>query len=84
MFFGEEHPAENVFFGILQSHFIPEIFCVTASGVGLANGANGGAGITAEALEVFHHQTAFNFYVVMLLQIAPLFQHFGGEVAVVG
>jgi hypothetical protein len=84
VFFGEEHAAENVFFGILQGDFVPEIFCVTACGVGLANGANGGACVAAEAFEFFHDEAAFNFYVVMLLKIAPVFQHFGGEIAVVG
>ena len=55
MFFGEEDAAENVFFGILQGDFIPEIFCVAAGGIGLANGANGGSGIAAEALQISHH-----------------------------
>ena len=83
MFFGEEDAAENVFLGILQGYFIPEIFGVTAGGVGLANGANGGGGVAAQTLEFFHHETAFNFYVVMLLKIGPIFQHIGGKVAVV-
>jgi hypothetical protein len=84
MFFGEEDAAENVFLGILQGDFVPEIFGVAAGGIGLANGADGGSGVAAQALELFHHETAFDFYVVVLLQIAPVFQHFGGEVAVVG
>jgi hypothetical protein len=84
MFFGEEDSAENIFFGILQGDFIPEIFRVTAGGVGLANGADGGASIAAQAFEFFHHETAFDFYVVMLRKIGPIFQHFGGEIAVVG
>jgi hypothetical protein len=84
MFFGEKDAAENIFFGILQGYFIPEIFRVTASGVGLPNGANGGGGIAAETFEISHQETAFDFYVVMLLKIAPVFQHFGSEVAVVG
>src|ERR1700736_3096214 len=84
MFFGEEHAAENIFFGILQGNFIPEIFGVTAGGVGLANGADGGAGIAAKAFELFHHETAFDFYVVMLLKVGPIFQHFGSEISVVG
>jgi hypothetical protein len=84
MFFGEKDAAENIFFGILQGYFIPEIFRVTASGVGLSNGANGSGGIAAEAFEISHHESAFNFYVVMLLKIGPIFQHFGGEIAVVG
>jgi hypothetical protein len=84
MFFCEEDAAENVFFGVLQGNFIPEIFGVTASGVGLANRADGSGGVAAEALELVHHEAAFYFYVVMLLEIGPVFQHFGGEVAVVG
>jgi hypothetical protein len=84
MFFGEENAAENVFFGILQGYFIPEVFGVTASGVGLSNGANGCRGVAAEALEISHHEAAFNFYVVMLLKVGPIFQHFRGEIAVVG
>jgi len=84
MFFGEENAAQNVFFGILQGDFIPEIFRVTAGGVGLANGADGGSGVAAQALELFHHEATFYFYVVMLLKVGPVFQHFGGEVAVVG
>ena len=84
MFFGEEDAAENVFFGILQGDFIPEIFRVAAGGVWLANGADSGAGVAAEALELFHHETAFNFYVVMLLKVGPVFEHFGGEIAIVG
>jgi hypothetical protein len=84
MFFGEEDAAENVFFGILQGDFIPEIFRVAACGVGLANGANGGGSIAAEALEISPHEAAFDFYVVMLLKVGPVFQHFGGEIAVVG
>jgi hypothetical protein len=84
MFFGEEDATENVFLGILQGNFIPEIFRVAACGVGLADGADGGAGAAAEALELFHHETAFNFYVVMLLKVGPIFQHFGGEIAIVG
>ena len=83
MFFGKEDAAENVFFGILQGNFIPEIFGVTACGIGLANGANGGSGIAAEALEVSHHEAAFDFYMVMLLKVGPIFQHFGGEIAIV-
>jgi hypothetical protein len=78
MFFGEEHAAENVFFGILQGDFIPEIFCVTTGGVWLAHRAYGSGGIAAKTLQIFHHETAFDFYVVMLLKIGPVFQHFGG------
>ncbi len=55
MFFGEEDAAENIFFGILQGNFIPEIFGVAAGGVGLANGADGSGGIAAEALKISHH-----------------------------
>jgi hypothetical protein len=84
MFFGKEDAAKNVFFGILQGDFIPEIFSVTAGGVGLSNGANGGGSVAAQALNISHHETAFNFYVVMLLKVGPVFQHFGGEIAVVG
>jgi hypothetical protein len=84
MFFGEEDAAQNVFFGILQGDFIPEIFRVAARGVGLANSANGGGGVATQAFEIFHHETAFNFYVVMLLEVGPVFQHLGGEVAIVG
>ena len=84
MFFGEEDAAQNVFFGILQGNLIPEIFGVTAGGVGLANGANRGGGIAAEALQISHHEAAFDFYVVMLLKVGPVFQHFRGEIAVVG
>ena len=84
MFFREEDAAENVFFGILQGDFVPEIFCVPARGVGLANGADGGSSVATEALEIIHHETPFYFYVVMLLKIGPVFQHFGGEIAVVG
>jgi hypothetical protein len=84
MFFGKEDAAENVFLGILQGDFIPEIFGVAARGVGLANGADGGAGVAAEAFEFVHHEAAFNFHVVMLLKIGPVFQHFGGEISVVG
>jgi hypothetical protein len=84
MFFGEEDAAENVFFGILQGDFIPEIFRVAPCGVGLANRVNGGGSIAAEALEISHHEAAFDFYVVMLLEVGPVFQHFGGEIAVVG
>ena len=84
MFFGEEDAAENVFFGVLQGDFVPEIFGVAAGGVGLANCANGGGGVAAEAFEIFHHEAAFDFYVVVLLKIGPVFKHFGGEIAVVG
>jgi hypothetical protein len=84
MFFGEEDAAENVFFGILQGDFIPEIFRVATCGVGLANGADRGGGVAAQALELFHHETAFDFYVVMLLKVGPIFQHFGGKIAVIG
>ena len=84
MFFGEKDAAKNVFFGILQGDFVPEIFCVAARGVGLANGANSGGGVAAEAFEFLHHETAFNFYVIMLLKIGPVFEHFGREIAVVG
>jgi len=84
VFFGKKDAAENVFFGILQGNFIPEIFRVAAGGVGLANGANGGGGIATETLEISHHESAFNFYVVMLLKVGPIFQHFRGEIAVVG
>jgi hypothetical protein len=83
MFFREEHAAENIFFGILQGDFVPEIFGVAAGGVGLAHGANGRTGIAAEAFELVHQQAALNFNVVALLEIGPVFQHFRGEVAVV-
>ena len=55
MFFGKEDAAKNVFFGILQGDFIPEIFGVAASGVGLSNGADCSGGIAAEALKISHH-----------------------------
>jgi hypothetical protein len=84
MFFGEEDAAKNIFFGILQGDFIPEILSVAARGVGLANGADGGAGVAAESFELVHHEAAFNFHVVMLLKIGPVFQHFGGEISIVG
>jgi hypothetical protein len=83
MFFGKEDAAENVFFRILQGDFIPEIFCVTACGVRLAHRTDGGGGIAAQAFEIVHHETAFDFYVVMLLKVGPVFQHFGGEIAIV-
>ena len=83
MFFGEENAAENVFFGILQGDFIPEIFYMTARGVGLAHCTDGGGGVAAQAFEIVHHETAFDFYVVMLLKVGPVFQHFGGEIAIV-
>jgi hypothetical protein len=84
MFFGEENAAENVFFGILQGDLIPEIFGVTARGVGLADGMYGGGGVAAQALEIVHQEAAFDFYMVVLLKVGPVFQHFSGEVAVVG
>ena len=84
MFFGEEDAAENVFLGILQGDFVPEIFGVAAGGIGLANGADSGGGVAAQALELFHHEAAFDFYVVVLLKVGPVFQHFSGEIAVVG
>jgi len=55
MLFGKEDAAENVFLGILQGDFIPEIFGVAAGGIGLANGADGSGGIAAEALKISHH-----------------------------
>jgi hypothetical protein len=84
VFFGEEDAAEDVFFGVLEIHFVPEIFGVTAAGVGLADGAEFGSGVAAEAVEVAHQETAFYFYMVELLEMRPVFEHGGGEIAVIG
>ena len=81
---GGKHAAQNIFFGILQSDFIPEISGVATGGVGLAHGADRRTGIAAEALQLSQHQAAFNFHVIGLLKIGPVFEHFGGEVAVIG
>ena len=57
---------------------------MTTAGVRLANGANDGVGVAAKALQIAHQQAAFDFYVIHLREIGPIFQHFGGEIAVVG
>jgi hypothetical protein len=84
MFFGKKHAAKNVLAGVLQGGFIPKIFGVTTAGVRLPNGANDGVSVAAKTLQIAHQQATFNFYVIDLLEIGPVFQHFGGEVAVVG
>jgi hypothetical protein len=84
MAFGKKHASQNVFLGILQRNFIPEIFRVTARGIRLPHRANGAAGVASQTLQVAHHQPAFNFYVVHLLKIGPVFQHFRGEITIVG
>jgi hypothetical protein len=84
MLFSEEHAAKNIFFGILQRNFVPKIFGVAAGGIGLADRANGGGRIAAQALEFFHHQAAFDLYVIHLLEVGPVLQHFGGKIAVIG
>jgi hypothetical protein len=84
MFFGKKHAAKNVFPRVLQGGFIPEIFSVTTAGVRLANGANDSVGVAAKALQIAHEEAAFNFYVIHLLEIGPVFQHFSGEITVVG
>src|ERR1700742_361517 len=83
MIFGEEHAAEDVFFGVLQADFVPEIFGMAAGGIGLADGAKFGVGVLAQAREIASVEAAFDFYVVLLLEIGPVLEHFGGEVAVV-
>jgi hypothetical protein len=83
MFFGEEHAAKDVLAGILQGGLIPKIFGVAAAGVRLANGANDGVGVAAQTLQIGHEQATFDFYVIDLLKIGPVFEHFGGEVAIV-
>jgi hypothetical protein len=82
--FGKKHAAQNILFRILQGHFIPEIFRMPASRVRLTHRADSSAGIASQSLQVAHHQAPLNFHVIHLLKIRPVFQHFGGEVAVVG
>jgi hypothetical protein len=82
--FGKKDAAQNIFLGILQRHFIPEIFRVAARGVGLAHRADRSTGIAPQAFQIAHQQPTLNFHVVHLLKICPVFQHLRREIAIVG
>jgi len=84
MAFAEEHAAEHVHFCTEHAYLIPEIGSVTTGGVGLANGAEFGAGFLTEAFKFFEGEAALDLDVVELRKIRPVFEHLRGEAAVVG
>jgi hypothetical protein len=84
MIFFEEGTLECVQAGAGELHFIPKVGGVTAGGVGLTKGAELGAGVLAETLEIFEGEASFNFDVEELLEIRPVLEHGGSEVAIVG
>jgi hypothetical protein len=57
---------------------------MTAGGVGLTKSAEPRAGVFAETLEIFEGEASLNFDVEELLEIRPVLEHRGSEVAIVG
>jgi hypothetical protein len=84
MEFLEEGAAEDIEFGSGGVNFVPEIGGVAASGIGLAHGAEAGAGFLAKTIEFFEGEAAFDFHVIGLGEVGPGFEDGGSEVAIVG
>jgi len=84
MQFLEEGAAEGVEFGAGGGDFVPEIGGAAASGIGLADGAEAGAGFLAETIEFFQREAALDFDVVDLRKMGPGFEYGGSEIAIVG
>ena len=84
MVFAEKGAAKRFELGALHRELIPVIGAVAASGFRLANGFQLDAEFFAEALEVGEREHTFYFDVVGLLEMIPVFEELGGEVAIVG
>jgi len=84
MQFLEKGAAENVEFGTGGVDFVPKIGGAPARGIGLADGAEAGAGFFAETIEFFEGEAALDLDVIDLRELGPGFEHGGGEVAIVG
>src|SRR5208337_2391588 len=80
----KEGAAENVEFGAGGVDFVPKIGGAATSGIGLADGAEAGAGFFAETIEFFEGETALDLDVIDLRELGPGFEHGGCEIAIVG
>ena len=84
MQFLEEGTTENVEFGAGGVDFVPKIGGAPARGIGLADGAEAGAGFFAETIEFFEGETALDLDMIDLRELGPGFEHGGGEITIVG
>jgi hypothetical protein len=84
MEFLEESAAEVVEFGAGGTDLVPKIGGAAARGIGLADGAEAGAGFLAETIEFFEGEAALDLDVKELRKLGPGFKHGGGEIAIVG
>ena len=84
MVLAKEGAAEGLEFGALHLHLVPIILAAGAGGFGLTDGLEFDADFLAEALEVVEGKHAFYLDVVSLLEMIPVFEELGGEIAVVG
>lgn len=80
----EKSAAKGFELGAEHADFIPIVGRVAAHGVGLANDFHFDAGLLVEALDVGEREHAFDFEMVGLLKMIPVFEQLGGEVAIVG
>jgi len=82
--FAEKSAPEGFEFGAEHADFVPIVGGVAAHGVGLANDFHFDAGLLVEALDVGERKHALDFEMIGLLEMIPVFEELGGEVAIVG
>ena len=81
----EQESPEGFEFGPVHAYFVPVVGGTAAArGVGLADDFHFDAGFFAEPVEIGEGKHAFDFELVSLLEMIPVFENLGGQVAVVG
>ncbi len=78
------HVAQGFFFRVAHADFVPIVSGMAACGIGLAKGLHADASFLSEVREFVARQHAFHLDVVALLDMFPIFEESGGEVAVIG
>jgi hypothetical protein len=81
----EQEPPEGFEFGAVHADFVPVVGGTAAArSVGLADDFHFDAGFFAEPVEIGEGKHTFDLELVGLLEMIPVFEKLGGEIAVVG
>src|SRR4029077_5520142 len=80
----EKDAAQFFFLGVAHPHFIPKVSSAATCGIRLAKRLHPDAGFLTELRKVVECEHALYFDVIGLLEMLPIFQQLGREIAVIG